>query len=154
MTHNLLNYPQKMRGAGYRVTPQRKIILDAICEAGRGVTVEEIILRLRKKSPALDRATVYRNLIFLQKLHLVLAAGSGKSRRFEIASVKPHHHLICRECGAETGLDRKVVERLRSTIQKECQFIIDTDHLSFQGLCSQCASGGSREYKGASGVLK
>ncbi len=147
MTHTLLNYPQKMRGAGYRVTPQRKIILDAICEAGRGVTVEEIILRLRKKSPALDRATVYRNLIFLQKLQLVLAAGSGKSRRFEIAGVEPHHHLICRECCAETGLDRKVVERLRSTIQKEYQFIIDNDHLSFQGLCSQCASGGSRKSK-------
>jgi Fur family ferric uptake transcriptional regulator len=151
MTHHLLNYPQKMRGAGYRVTPQRKTILDAICEAGHGVTVEEIILRLRKKTPALDRATVYRNLIFLQKLHLVQAAGSGKARRFEIASVEPHHHLICRECGAETGLDRKVVERLRSTIQNEFQFIIDNDHLSFQGLCSQCAYGGSRKSRRVSG---
>jgi Fur family ferric uptake transcriptional regulator len=149
MTHDLLNYPQKMRGAGYRVTPQRKIILDAICEAGHGVTVEEILLRLRKKSPALDRATLYRNLIFLQQLHLVNAAGSGRARRFEIASVEPHYHLICRDCGFETALDRRYVELLGSMIQKEFQFVIDNDHLSFQGLCSQCSSERSRKDKGS-----
>ncbi|MGB7538980.1 MAG: Fur family transcriptional regulator [Anaerolineales bacterium] len=150
MTHHLLNYPQKMRSGGYRVTPQRKAILDAICEAGHGATIEEIILRLRKKSPSLDRATIYRNLTFLQQLHLVHSAGSGKAKRFEIASIEPHHHLICRECGHETGLNRKYVEHLRSTIQKEFQFIIDNDHLSFQGLCSRCSSGRSRKSKVAS----
>jgi Fur family ferric uptake transcriptional regulator len=154
MTHDLLNYPQKMRNSGYRVTPQRKIILDAICEAGHGVTIEEIILRLRKKSPSLDRATVYRNLIFLQNLHLVNSTGSGKSRRFEIASVEPHHHLLCRKCGRETGLDRKYVEKLKATIRKEFDFVIDNNHLSFQGLCSRCSAGGTRKPIGSSANFK
>jgi len=148
MTHNLLNYPQKIRSRGYRVTPQRKIILDVICEAGHGVTVEDIIFLLRKKSPSLDRATVYRNLQFLQKLHLVNSAGSGKFRRFEIASLEPHHHLLCRECGFETGLDRKHIERLKTAIQKEFDFTIDNDHLAFQGLCSRCSSRRSRKSNG------
>jgi Fur family ferric uptake transcriptional regulator len=154
MTHHLLDYPQKMHNSGYRVTPQRKIILDAICEAGHGVTVEQIILRLRKKSPSLDRATVYRNLIFLQNLHLVNSTGGGKTKQFEIASVEPHHHLICRECGHETGLDRKHIERLRSAIQKNFHFAIDHEHLSFQGLCSQCSSGRSRKSKGGLVTIK
>ncbi len=154
MTHQLLDYPRKLRNGGYRVTPQRKIILDVICEAGHGVIVEEILHRLRKISPSLDRATIYRNLIFLQKLHLVNASGSGKSRKFEIASVEPHHHLICRECGYETGLDRKYIERLNLMIRKKFDFIIDIDHLSFQGLCSQCSSGRNRNSKGASENFK
>ncbi|MBN2085644.1 MAG: transcriptional repressor [Anaerolineales bacterium] len=145
MTHNLLDYPGKMHAGGYRVTPQRKAILDAICEAGRRVTVEEITLRLRKKSPTLNRATIYRNLLFLQRMHLVNGAGDGKDKRFEIASVEPHHHLICRECGRETGLDRTRVERLKRAIQKESRFTIDDDHLCFFGICRRCASGANRK---------
>lgn len=154
MTHDLLNYPQKMHSGGYRVTPQRKTILDAICAAGRPVTVEEIILRVRKKSPALNRATIYRNLSFLQKMRLVDAAGTGKGRKFEIASVQPHHHLVCRGCGGETGLDVRCVRRLKATIRKESQFLIDDEHLSFSGVCRHCASGGSRKSKAVMDLSK
>jgi Fe2+ or Zn2+ uptake regulation protein len=153
MTHNLLDYPRKIRSGGYRVTPQRRAILDAICEAGHRITIEEIILRLKKKFPTLNRATVYRNLIFLQKMHLVNSAGSGKERKFEIASLEPHHHLICRKCGMEIGLDRNSIDRLRSMIRKEHRFVIDNDHLSFQGLCSQCSSRRDRKSKADSEVV-
>jgi Fur family ferric uptake transcriptional regulator len=154
MTHDLLDYPRKMRRSGYRVTPQRKAILDAICEAGRRISVEEIITRLHKKSPTLNRATVYRNLFFLQKMHLVNAAGSGKARKFEIASLEPDHHLVCRMCGREEELNPKYIDRLRAMIRKEHLFIIDNDHLSFQGLCPQCSSGRTRKIKGAKDFSK
>jgi Fur family ferric uptake transcriptional regulator len=154
MTHDLLDYPQKMRNSGYRVTPQRKVILDAICETGHRVTVEEIIIRVRRKSPTLNRATIYRNLGFLQKMHLVNATGTGKARKYEIASLEPHHHLICRKCGTETVLDHKLINRLRSMIRKEQHFVIDNDHLSFQGLCSQCSSGRNRKSTGATDLSK
>ena len=147
MTHHLLNYPQRMRASGHRVTPQRKAILDAICEFGRRVSVEEITLRLRIKSPALNRATIYRNLLFLQEMHLVNASGTGKDKRFEIASMEPHHHLTCRECGRETGLNRKYIEVLKRTIQKDTRFTIDDDHLCFTGVCRRCASGENRKSK-------
>jgi Fur family ferric uptake transcriptional regulator len=146
MTHNLLDYPRKMRRSGYRVTPQRKAILDVICDAGRRVRVEEIITRLEKRSPTLNRATVYRNLLFLQKMRLVTASGSGKARKFEIASLQPHHHLVCRICGKEEGLNNKLIDRLRVMIRKEHRFIIDNDHLSFQGLCPRCSSGRTGEF--------
>jgi len=147
MTHHLLDFPGKMRSSGYRVTPQRKTILDAICEAGRPVTVEEILSRLGRKSPALDRATLYRNLSFLRELHLVNTSGSGKARQFEIAGVEPHHHLICRECGRETGLDNKYIKGLQRAIQKDTRFNIDDNHLCLTGVCRRCASGESRKSK-------
>jgi Fe2+ or Zn2+ uptake regulation protein len=149
MTHHLLDFPGKLHGDGYRVTPQRKAILDAICEGGRRVSIEEIISRLQKKSPTLNRATVYRNLSFLQKMHLVTSSGSGKARKFEIASLEPHHHLVCRICGKEEGLNNRLIDRLRIMIRKEHRFIIDSDHLSFIGLCPHCSSGRTRNIKGA-----
>ena len=143
MTHHLLNYPQKMRSGGYRVTPQRKAILDAICSAGRRVPVEEIIRRVCVNSPHLNRATIYRNLIFLQKIHLVNATGYGKQKRFEIASPEPHHHLICRRCGEEMDLDPTLVRPLTGAVRKKYGFRIDDSHLCFSGVCRSCASGGS-----------
>jgi Fur family ferric uptake transcriptional regulator len=138
MTHHLLNYPGRIRRSGHRVTPQREAILDAICAAGRRVSVEEILLWLRRNHPTLNRATVYRNLTFLQKLKLVNAVGNGKARRFEIASVQPHHHLVCRVCGAEIHLDEKYVSRLRESVKRDFRFAIDEEPLSFQGVCRAC----------------
>jgi len=138
VTHHLLDYPSKIRNSGNRVTPQRKIILDAICAAGRSITVEEIIARVQKKSPSLNQATIYRNLIFLQDMHLLDAAGRGRKRAYEIASLSPHHHLICTLCGRELEIDGAQVDRLRETIRKELGFQIDRSHMSFQGMCRAC----------------
>jgi Fur family ferric uptake transcriptional regulator len=149
MTHQLLDYPHTMRSEGYRVTPQRKAILDAICSAGRRVTIEEIIRTLCGKSPHLNRATIYRNLIFLQKIHLVNATGSGKQKRFEIASLEPHHHLVCRRCGEEMDLERKLVKQLAVAVRRIYGFRIDDSHLCFSGVCRFCASGGSRRPRSA-----
>jgi Fur family ferric uptake transcriptional regulator len=138
MTHNLLDFPGKMHSGGYRVTSQRKAILDAICETGSRATVEEILKRLRTKSPTLNRSTVYRNLNFLQRMRLVNAAGSGKSTCYEIAGPEPHHHLVCRNCGREIGLARKYVDRLKTWIRRDSRFLIDDNHLCFSGICREC----------------
>jgi Fe2+ or Zn2+ uptake regulation protein len=148
MTHHLLDYPRKMRNGGYRVTPQRKAILDAICGAGSHATVEEIGARLLKHSHPVNRATLYRNLIFLRKMHLVNVIGTGKARRYEIASPEPHHHLVCRKCGREVEIDCKCVERFKAAIRKNRRFFIDDDHLVFYGVCGRCSSGRSRKLKG------
>jgi Fur family ferric uptake transcriptional regulator len=149
MTHHLLNYPEKMRSRGYRVTPQRKAILDAICAAGRRVTIEEIIRSVCRKSPHLNRATIYRNLKFLQKIHLVDVTGSGKQRRFEIAGLEPHHHIICRKCGMEMDLDPMLVKQLTGAVQRKFGFQIDDSHLCFSGLCRSCSSGGISRMRSA-----
>jgi Fe2+ or Zn2+ uptake regulation protein len=147
MTHHLLNIPQRMHSGGYRLTPQRKAILDAICEAGRRVTVDEILRRVHRKSPSLNPATVYRNLNFLQEMHLVHATGTGKRRRFEIAAPEPRHLLICRICGEEIELERKLVSRLAGAIRRQFQFRLDDDRLVFSGLCGSCFSRGSGSRK-------
>jgi Fe2+ or Zn2+ uptake regulation protein len=149
MPHHLLNYPEKIRSLGYRVTPQRKAILNAICAAGRRVTVEEITRSVCRKSPHLNRATIYRNLKFLQKIHLVDVTGSGKQRRFEIASLEPHHHMICKKCGAEMDLEPKLVKQLTCAVQRKYGFQIDDSHMCFSGLCRYCASGGTSRVRSA-----
>jgi Fur family transcriptional regulator, ferric uptake regulator len=138
MSHHLLDYPALLRREGFRLTPQRQIILDAICHAEKHISTEEIIHAVQATSPWLNRATIYRNLIFLRDRHLVVSADIGGETVFEIAQLTPHHHLVCRQCGAEENLAHEYVARLYDDIRRRQGFQAETDHLTLTGLCHAC----------------
>jgi Fe2+ or Zn2+ uptake regulation protein len=138
MTHNTSDYGERIRAQGFRLTPQRQMILDAICELGGHVTPEAIYDRVRAKSPAVNRATVYRNLDFLCEMRLVVAAHIGRQTRYEIAGEQPHHHLICRACDAVVQLDNDAVAAFFDQVERRQRFLVDMDHLTLFGLCPGC----------------
>ncbi|MFN8498101.1 MAG: Fur family transcriptional regulator [Anaerolineae bacterium] len=139
MSHQHTNYAAEMRKRGYRVTPQRQLILDAICEAGGHTTPEEIYNRVQAKSSAINRATVYRTLDFLCQMRLVVAAHvGGGSMVYELAGERPHHHLICRVCGQTASIGHDMVEKWFAQVEQATAFAVDMDHLVLFGLCEQC----------------
>ncbi|HLF27563.1 MAG TPA: Fur family transcriptional regulator [Anaerolineae bacterium] len=139
MTHQHTNYTARMRERGFRVTPQRQLILDAICEGGGHTTPEEIYRRVQAKSPAINRATVYRTLDFLCELRLVVAVQIGGHTFYEIAGEAPHHHLICRRCNKVEEIGHDTLKALFAKIEREQQFLVDMDHLALFGLCKRCS---------------
>ena len=141
MSHHTLNYPALMHQRGFRVTPQRQLILDAICEGDGHSTPEEICTRVSAKAPAVNRATVYRNLDFLCEMRLVVAARIGGQMLYEIASDTPHHHLVCRKCNKVERLSHAALKSFFAKIEREQQFKIDMDHLALFGLCRKCQRG-------------
>src|SRR5437764_12187411 len=112
MTHHTFDYATLMRERGFRVTPQRQLILDAICESGGHTTPEEIYEWVHAKAPAVNLATIYRTVAFLSELHLVTELHMGGKTYYEIAGEIPHHHLVCRVCGHTEQLDHVIVEGL------------------------------------------
>jgi len=127
-----------MREHGFRVTPQRQLILDAICESGGHISPDAIYARAHAKAPALHRATVYRALDFLCEMRLVVAMRWGGRMYYEIAGEAPHHHLICRNCDRVEQIDHQTMKALLAPIEREHQFSIDMDHIAFFGLCKRC----------------
>lgn len=139
MSHQTTNYAQLMRARGFRVTPQRQLILDAICEGGGHTTLDEIYARVQAKAPAVHRATVYRTLDFLCSLHLVVVADVGGGHPvYEIAGAQPHHHLVCRRCGTVTQIGHEAVQSLFARIAREQNFTVEMDHLALFGECAPC----------------
>ena len=55
---------------GFRLTPQRQMVFDAVRELGSHCTQDEVYARVQRKSTAVNRATIYRTLDFLLKLGL------------------------------------------------------------------------------------
>ncbi len=146
MTHDTLNYAAKIRECGFRLTPQRELILDAVCEAGGHTTVEEIYDRLQAKASAINLATVYRALDFLCDMRLVVTAEINGHKVFEIAGLTPHHHLVCRICGRVERLEHQAVKELFDKLRRERGFKVDTDHLVLFGQCKDCLA---QEKKGS-----
>ena len=138
MTHNTVDYARRIRQSGGRLTPQRRLILDAVCEGSGHTTLDEIYARVQAKAPTVNLATIYRTLDFLCDIRLVLRAQVDKQSYYEIASVEPHHHLICRHCGHEEELDNQMVEIFFANIRQHYHFGVDSDHLTLLGLCSHC----------------
>ncbi|HHY89287.1 MAG TPA: transcriptional repressor [Chloroflexi bacterium] len=139
MSHNTRNYAKMMRDRGFRVTHQRRLVLDAVCEGGAHTTVDEIYARLQQKDPSISLSTLYRTLDFLTRLHLVVEARTpdGKTS-YEIASLQPHHHLVCRTCGREEQIGPEEVQHLYAEIERVYGFLPDEDHLVLSGLCRSC----------------
>jgi Fur family ferric uptake transcriptional regulator len=139
MSHHHWDYTALMRERGFRVTPQRRLILDVVCECGGHCTPEDIFARVRVKAPVLNRATVYRSLDFLCELRLVVAAEIGGGRKvYELAGETPHHHLVCRTCGQVEQLDHAMAKTLFNRIAREKCFTVDMEHMALFGLCSKC----------------
>ncbi len=129
---------------GYRLTPQRQIVLDALGECVGHCTPEQVYELVQQKAPAISRATVYRTLVFLLDLGLVTVAQIRDNVTvYELASAAPHHHLVCQRCNSVYEVRHEVVQPLFARIQREFGFRVRTDHLMLFGLCEACANSDS-----------
>jgi Fe2+ or Zn2+ uptake regulation protein len=52
----------ELRAAGYRVTPQRLVILESVAHARVNTSAQQVFAEARRRLPGLDPATVYRTL--------------------------------------------------------------------------------------------
>ena len=138
MTHHH-KVAEALQQIGYRLTPQRMMILDAIADSGGHVSAEEIHERVRAAYPYLDISTVYRTLDLLKTLHLVSETDMGRGHaQYELLSKGLHHHLICTECGKILDVDNSFLDPLRSAIDEEYDFHAEIEHLAVFGMCGDC----------------
>ncbi len=100
--------------------------------------MEEICERVQNRAPAVNRSTVYRNLEFLQALHLVVAAEIGGHMMYEIPHEHPHHHLICQGCGQTVEVDQAALAPAFEAVEQRYGFHVCADHLVLIGLCRAC----------------
>ena len=129
----------ELQEKGYRLTPQRIMILSAIENSDHHISAEEIYAQIVTKYPNVNISTVYRTLELLKKLGLVTETDMGEGRvRYHPAEKGHHHHLVCRECGAVTDLDESLLAPLKSAILREYKFTADLNHMAILGYCLKC----------------
>jgi len=132
---------KQLRAQGYRLTPQRLAILNILDENGGHLSALEIYQRANQRLPGLTETTVYRTLDFLTRQGLALVAHIGDGRLVYESAAHNHHHLICRECGQTVEIGTDLLETLYTRFNEQTGFVIDCSHMTFFGLCPECAKG-------------
>ncbi len=128
-----------LRKRGYRLTPQRFMIMSVIQEAGEHLSVEQIAERVQARNPYVSLSTIYRTLELLRELGLVRESHlPGENPHYEAADGKAHHHLVCRGCRAVIHLDQRLLGDLAEKLQEEFHFHGLTLDLMALGYCEVC----------------
>jgi Fur family transcriptional regulator, ferric uptake regulator len=128
-----------LRQKGYRITPQREIIVQAIAHADSHMTAEEIFAEVQTRTQALNLATIYRTLELLMEEGLVTGINLGEGKIiYATTNHGPHIHLVCRGCGQIMDVDPQLLASVEERLQSEHHFTPDLNHISIFGFCSQC----------------
>ena len=135
-----LRWVQFLAAQKLRSTAPRQQILDSILNAPGHFDAEALRLRLRGQGRRLSRASIYRTL------GLLVTAGILRRTQlvdgtlhYELAKPSdPHHHLVCRRCGAiQEVLDEALAKALANVVRRS-SFAAEEIAVRVRGLCSRC----------------
>ena len=124
---------------GLRLTPQRRIIIDAIHDASHELTAESIISTVQEKMPEVNKSTVYRNLDFLEKAGCVFKSEVDNHTVYHHAEGHHHCHLICKGCGKIIECDEELFEDLAGKLFQTHGFHPQLQHMVVEGYCKECS---------------
>ena len=129
-----------LRAQGYRLTPQRELVLAAVRQLDHG-SPEEILSRVRESAKGVNISTVYRTLELLEKLGLVSHTHLGHGAPAYHATTEPDHlHLVCRNCERVTEVEPAIAAGLVGDVAARFGFRTDLRHLTVFGTCRECSS--------------
>jgi Fur family peroxide stress response transcriptional regulator len=89
----------QLKSQGRRVTPQRRVIIQALLENHSHPTADQVLMSVRSTMPDLSPATVYNTLHELVDIGVLQELELGLRERHYDLTVDNHAHLVCLRCG-------------------------------------------------------
>lgn len=133
------DWQDELRARGYRLTPQRQLVLEAVQDLEHA-TPDEILAHVRDRASGVNISTIYRTLELLEEIGLVTHTHlSHGAPTYHSSAVPKHVHLVCRSCKSVYDIDPEVVQPLVTRLQEDEGFDTDVAHLTIFGLCRKCS---------------
>jgi Fur family peroxide stress response transcriptional regulator len=130
---------QELKEQGYRITPQRWVVLKILAASQGHPSVEKIYDRVRVDFPTTSLATVYKTVSLIKSIGEVLELGfSDGSNRYDGNKPYPHPHVICISCKKIIDPDLSGLKDMTQELIKETGFQIVSHRLDFFGVCPDC----------------
>lgn len=140
MGHEMISrdWDEVLRAHGYRITPQRQLVLEAVNTLGHA-TPEELCAEVQKTAAAVNLSTIYRTLEVLDQVGLVTHAHIGHGApTYHSVDDEAHIHLVCDTCQNVTSIDADVAEVFVQILRDKAGFETDVAHVSVHGQCEKC----------------
>ena len=128
-----------LQAGGYRLTPARAAILNALASAGSHVSADDLVALVREQDPRVGRMTVYRTLELLSHLGAIrpVYLGTGAAH-YVVLHEGHHHHLVCSSCHRVVEIHDCRVGELESALAAQYGFEIQGHLVEFYGICAAC----------------
>ena len=140
---NATAFKEKLKQKGYKLTTQRRAVLDILIQnSGAHLSTEEIYSFVKERFPEIGLATVYRTVQLFEELRIVnrLNFDDGCSR-FELYVDNEnhhHHHLICEMCNQVFEVENDLLEDIEREIGEKYNFKVQNHKVTFYGHCQEC----------------
>ena len=131
---------RRLRAAGKRITPQRRLVLSILAESDQHLDAHDIYDRGRRRDVHLSLATVYRTLTLLKEtgvvheLHL-----DDEHHHYELDAKDEHSHLVCLGCGQVIEVDGAVFAAVAVAAGQAHGFEIASTRVELTGYCVDCS---------------
>jgi Fur family ferric uptake transcriptional regulator len=121
-----------------RNTPQRRVILEELCQLNSHPTAAELYAVVRRRLPRISLGTVYRNLEVLhEEGRIRRVAFAGTETRFD-GTLDPHYHVRCTECGRIEDIFSLTADQAPIQPEELAGFKIEGHRLEYFGTCPDC----------------
>ncbi|WP_275561468.1 Fur family transcriptional regulator [Streptomyces sp. 5-6(2022)] len=134
------DWKSDLRERGYRLTPQRQLVLEAVDHLEHA-TPDEILTEVRRTASGVNISTVYRTLELLEELGLVSHAHLGHGApTYHLADRHHHIHMVCRDCTDVIEADVSVADAFTRQLRADFGFDTDLKHFAIFGQCASCSA--------------
>ena len=143
MNDYLEAWGRRLRTAGFRITPQRQLVLEAVTHL-QHATPEEILEEVKITASGVNLSTVYRTLEVLEQVGLVTHAHIGHGApTYHVVDDAPHIHLVCSRCRKVESINGDAFAKYANSLETENGFVVNISHVALHGLCKKCANEGN-----------
>jgi Fur family ferric uptake transcriptional regulator len=120
----------------------RRALLELLDSQTCALSALEIEDALRARDRPVGRASIYRILDELERLHLVqrLQIGQSMARYEPVRSGDGHHHhLVCDNCGTVTPFTDAGLENAIKSLSRRVPMQVAEHEIVLHGACQDCA---------------
>ncbi len=120
----------------------RQAILALLDTQTCALSVIEIEDELRASERPVGRASIYRILEELERLHLVQKLKIGQMARYEPIRTGDghHHHLVCENCGTLSPFTDNALETAIDNLSRRVPMRVADHEIVLRGSCQDCSN--------------
>jgi len=129
----------RLKGRGYRLTPQRKAVLKVLASSHDHPRIDTIYEQVKRDFPMTSLATIYKTVTMLKEIGEVNELYFGDDcSRYDALDTRAHPHLVCIRCKKVLDVDLPTQTKLEDGIGKAYGYKVLSQRMDFFGLCPDC----------------
>ena len=139
-----------LRERGFKVTPQRTLLLQVLAAQSTHLDAEEIYALAHAQDASISLATVYRTLNLFAELGLVdhrYVEPEHRREVFRLAEGPEQHYLTCIRCGTRVLIRTDLLNQMVRELVRRRGVSVTSACACFTGYCPDCTEALRREGK-------